>query len=56
MIAAYKYFKSDYEENKDGFYLHTDRFTVELMLHLTSKLPFVHFKAHLAALVPSLCG
>lgn len=33
-----------------------DQFTVaELILHLTFKLPFVHFKADSAALVPSLC-
>lgn len=33
--------------------LHADQFTV--ILQLTSKLPCVHFKADVAALVPSLC-
>lgn len=37
--------------------VHADQFIVaELILHLTSKLPLVHFKADLADLVPSLCN
>lgn len=33
---------------------HADQFTVaELIPHLTSKIPFVHFKADSAALLPS---
>lgn len=53
MINKVKSFANTMNGFDNQICLHADQFTV--ILQLTSKLPCVHFKADVAALVPSLC-